>query len=77
MEKLRAAGLRSLIGQEVRLIGLQAKPELNGAIGVCERFDTKHGRYAVRLPGHEKPLAVKADNLELAADAEGGAKDEL
>ena len=66
-------GLKSLIGQEVRLVGLQAKPELNGVVGVCERFDNKQGRYAVRLEGHEKPLAVKAGNLELVE----GDKDEL
>ena len=62
---LQAAGLKSLIGQEVRLVGLRAKPELNGAVGVCERFDTAQGRYAVRLPGHDKPVAIKGGNLEL------------
>jgi len=72
--KLQAAGLKSFIGQEVRLVGLRAKPELNGAVGVCERFDKGQGRYAVRLPGHEKPLAVKGSNLELLEDA---GKDEL
>lgn len=79
--QLEAGGLRSFVGQEVRLVGLQAKPELNGAVGVCERFDTTQGRYAVRLEGHDKPLAVKGANLRLktepatAEDANG--KDEL
>ena len=62
-------------------MGLRAKPELNGAVGVCERYDSAQGRYAVRLDGHDKPLAVKGANLELtsetaAADA-ADAKDEL
>lgn len=73
---LRAAGLKSLIGHEVRLVGLVARPELNGAVGVCERFDTKQGRYAVRLAGHEKPLALNGANLELTG-VEDGDRDEL
>ena len=55
-------------------MGLQAKPELNGAVGICERLDAKQGRYAVRLPGLEKPIAIKAANLERV---DGGGKDEL
>jgi len=77
-KQLKAAGLKSLVGQEVRLVGLQAKPELNGVVGVCERFDAKQGRYAVRLPERDQPLAVKAANLELVGEgADEGAKDEL
>ena len=75
--KLQAAGLKSFIGQEVRLVGLKAKPELNGAAGVCERFDKAQGRYAVRLAGQEKPIAVKGANLELVDAGDGDAKDEL
>jgi len=71
--QLRAAGLTSFTGQEVRLVGLQAKPGLNGAVGACERFDTQSGRYAVRIPGQEKPIAVRASNLQLVKDG----KDEL
>ena len=56
------------------LVGLQARPELNGAVGVCERFDGTLGRYGVRLPGREQPLAVQAANLQLL---EGESKDEL
>ena len=66
--RLRAAGPKSFVGQNVRLVGLQAKPELNGAVGVCERFDKAQGRYAVRLHGHEKPLALKGGNLELLVE---------
>ena len=73
-EAAAAGDATSFVGQEVRLVGLQAKPELNGAVGVCERLDAKQGRYAVRLPGHEKPIAIKAANLERV---DGGGKDEL
>ena len=74
--KLRASGLKGFVGQEVRLIGLKSRPELNGAVGVCERFDGKQGRYAVRLAGHDQPLAVKAANMELAQDgAQDGGKE--
>jgi hypothetical protein len=62
-----------LSGQEVRLVGLQAKPELNGAVGACERFDAQSGRYAVRIPRQEQPILVRATNLELV-DKSGGDK---
>ena len=70
--QLRVAGCE-FSGQEVRLVGLQAKPELNGAVGACERFDAQSGRYAVRIPGQEQPILVKAANLELV-DKSGGDK---
>ena len=76
--QLRVAGCE-LSGQAVRLVGLQAKPELNGAVGACERFDAQSGRYAVRMPGQEQPVLVRAANLELV-DKSGGdksAKEEL
>ena len=60
----------------VEVKGLQAKPELNGVVGLCERFDGKQGRYAVRLPEHDKPIAVKAANLELVEEGDDG-KEEL
>jgi predicted DsbA family dithiol-disulfide isomerase len=75
-EFYRAAPGRSLlkpapdpwVGRRVRLAGLVARPEINGAAGLCERFDAEKGRYVVRLasdPGG-KPIAVKAENLALA-----------
>lgn len=70
----RASSLHSMIGQQVRLVGLQARPELNGVVGMCERFDGKQQRYAVRVEGRGQPLAIKGTNLELI---EGGGKDEL
>ena len=73
-EPAAAGDATSLVGQEVRLVGLQTKPTLNGAVGVCERFDAKQGRYAVRLPEHETPIAIKAANLERV---DGGGRDEL
>ena len=48
-----------------------------GSDEVCERFDKAQGRYAVRLPGHDKPLALKGANLELAEAEAAERKDEL
>ena len=55
-----------LIGRRVQLHGLSARPELNGLLGVCERFDKDKGRYGVRVPGHEDLLALKPANVRLA-----------
>jgi hypothetical protein len=74
-EEEQASGRPSLIGREVRLVGLVAKPELNGVVGVCERYDARKARYAVRLPSQPKPLALKGDNLELLAEHDGGEDD--
>jgi hypothetical protein len=50
-------------GQAVRLVGLQSRPELNGAEGITLRFDPEAGRWLVRLAdGDGKSL--KPTNLE-------------
>ena len=64
--KVAVAAPELLIGRTVQLHGLSAKPELNGLVGVCERFDKATGRYGVRLEGHENLQALKAANLNLA-----------
>lgn len=64
--KVAVAAPELLIGRTVQLHGLSAKPELNGLVGVCERFDEATGRYGVRLEGHENLQALKAANLNLA-----------
>ena len=56
--------MREFIGQRVRIGGLKARPELNGAVGVCESYDAKAGRCGVRLPSQPKPLAVRLANFE-------------
>jgi len=49
----------------VRVVGLKAKPELNGSEGVAEQFDEAKGRWQTRLRDG-KVLEVKPANLEVA-----------
>eukprot|EP00928_Gymnodinium_smaydae_P033008 TRINITY_DN23762_c0_g1_i1.p1 TRINITY_DN23762_c0_g1~~TRINITY_DN23762_c0_g1_i1.p1 ORF type:complete len:712 (-),score=148.44 TRINITY_DN23762_c0_g1_i1:180-2315(-) len=48
---------------KVRIVGLKAKPELNGTSGVLIQFDEAKGRWQTRLETG-KVLEVKPDNLE-------------
>ena len=75
--KARPPGSRASSARRCGLSASRPSPELNGAAGVCERFDKAQGRYAVRLAGQEKPIAVKGANLELVDAGDGDAKDEL
>jgi hypothetical protein len=59
-------------GTAVRLLGLAARPELNGRQGVVVKAasaETK-GRVGVRVPTEPKALAIKPANLALAHDVE-------
>jgi hypothetical protein len=50
----------------VRLRGLQAKPELNGRVGVLGSRDPQSGRYTVTLDGTDEgapPIKAKPSNL--------------
>ena len=68
-----------LVGQRVRLFGLSARPELNGALATAESYVPAKGRYAVKL--HDGSMVtIKPSNLEAAppepasqGDAEGAA----
>ena len=65
---MEAAAVRG--GQTVRLAGLQARPDLNGEIGVALRFVEKSRRWEVRLSdGEGKQL--KPANLEPLSHAGG------
>ena len=57
--------------QRVRIVGLKAKPEHNGAVGRATMFDREAQRYAVELEGGGATLKVKEANLELAAPEAG------
>lgn len=68
------------IGQRVRLFGLVASPDLNGATGRCVKYDAKKGRYAIQLDRqtenqseahNSRPVAVKPTNLQLLNDGDG------
>jgi hypothetical protein len=63
-----AAGLQAwAVGTAVRLRGLVTRPELNGRVGVAERFDIRAARYAVKMQvaTPEAQLLVKGENLEV------------
>jgi len=49
-------------GEEVKIQGIKAKPELNGLMGTLIAFDAEKGRWQVQLPDGEKKL-FKEDNL--------------
>ena len=46
-----SADSHTLIGMAVRLVGLQATPELNGRVGTAVAFGAAEGRYRVLLLG--------------------------
>jgi len=52
------------VGASVRLVGLQAAPELNGKLATCVSWSAQRGRWLVRIEGGEEKN-VKAQNLEL------------
>ena len=71
-----AAAGSSLSGQTVTVVGLEARPELNGQRGKVGTYDASKGRYAVQLDGMLKAdsIMLKADNMVLAsATASAGA----
>ena len=65
---MEAAAVRG--GQTVRLAGLQARPDLNGEIGVALRFVEKSRRWEVRLSNGEGKQ-LKPANLEPLSHAGG------
>jgi len=54
------------VGSYVRVVGIQARPELNGRCGLALHFASGKSRWQVLLEGspYEKPLSVKPGNLE-------------
>ena len=51
-------------GDAVCIHGLSGKPELNGCHGLVRGWNEKKVRYIVELRGVDKPVAVRASNLE-------------
>merc|ERR1719469_886166 len=64
---LTAGVSEDILGQTVRLKGLEKKPELNGRCGVCVGFDKEQSRYRVRIitAGVEIDLALKESSLSI------------
>ena len=51
------------LGKQVKIHGLQAKPELNGRVGLAASYNDATGRYNVQLPDG-RVLALQPKNLE-------------
>ena len=64
-----------LIGTDVQLRGLQAKPELNGQRGVLTGFDASTGRCSVQLEDGGGPFSIKPANLAEVVVATSKLKD--
>jgi hypothetical protein len=60
----------SLVGKEVVLRGIKAKPELNGTTGTVESFIAESGRYLVELPDGSR-FNFKPANLAVAEATPG------
>ena len=56
-------------GLRVRLVGLQARPELNGLAGTLVSRDAATGRWAVALVDGSGTKRIKRANLEVATAA--------
>jgi predicted RNA binding protein YcfA (HicA-like mRNA interferase family) len=56
-------------GRRVRLIGLKARPALNGVCGTIERFVDEKGRFQVNVDGEK--LLLKRGNLSVIDEATG------
>jgi GNAT superfamily N-acetyltransferase len=58
-----------LVGREVTLVGLSAKPELNGSGGVVLQRDSQSGRWGVQLASGRR-VALRRENLQLTVEEE-------
>ena len=54
-----------LIGVEVTVRNLNARPELNGRTGTIVAAPNKAGRYAVKLDESGRTVAIRKDDEEL------------
>ena len=59
------------MGCTVKAHSLTSAPEHNGAEGTLVSYHADKGRWEVRLPGSDKTLALKPDNLELVQKPPG------
>jgi len=59
-------------GSDVRIIGIEKKPELNGMVGVVEKWFREEHRWQVWVDEIKNRLKFKSDNLqELKTEASG------
>merc|ERR1719217_1932533 len=59
-------------GQRVRVVGLKARPELNGLEGTVNEWDETQGRWKVRMDDGAGKM-YKPENMEVVAEQSGGA----
>ncbi len=63
-------------GQRVVLAGLTSSSELNGVVGVVQRYDEAKGRYSIQLHASgdaKRTVAVKPQNLSASSNPGGAA----
>jgi len=60
---LRKMQEMSMVGRRVLIVGLVAKPELNGRAGTALSFDDDKGRYSVKLDEPSSSMLIKPCNL--------------
>ena len=53
----------SICGHAVMVIGLEARPEINGQRGLAGKYDALKGRYAVQLDGGGAAMLLKRENI--------------
>ena len=53
-------GGRLLLHQRVRIVGLSARPQLNGRIGTVTTYDSRSGRYGIQLDDGDRRWAQNA-----------------
>jgi len=58
-----AAAAKLLVGMRVKLEGLKARPELNGAMGTVEKYVEDKGRCVVKLDAGGEKILLKPGNL--------------
>jgi hypothetical protein len=58
-------------GTAVRITGLVSRAELNGTCGTIHSWDTKLGRWKVRVEGQQKLMALHQQNLAAVETSSG------
>ena len=81
LAELEAAGeppAAPLVGRRVVVVGVSAKPEYNGAVGIALQYDEERERYVVQLAsqqGQGHVLLLRAENVAAADDGDDGGED--
>jgi len=62
---LQAKNLTAILPKYTKVVldGLKSKPELNGVTAEVVSWNEKAGRFNVKVPGSDEPIALKEENL--------------